>query len=240
MQREPTMQQIPTITEIQAELAALATPRMKKYYLSLGVHEPVYGAPTGAMKPLARRIKGNQVLAEELYGSGNFDSMYLAGMIADVPAMTPDDFRRWMAAAYCPAIADFIVSVSLAEAPFAQSLAAEFSDSAVVTTAAGGWNCYEWLLGSRPDAEFSPAMVQGLLERVVRQCATQPAVVQSAMQRVVVAIGVSYRPLHTAALEAATTLQASLGAGADAHLLAQIAQAATKGRVGFKRRHVRC
>jgi hypothetical protein len=30
----------------------------------LGVHEPVYGAPTGAMKPLARRIKGNQVLAE--------------------------------------------------------------------------------------------------------------------------------------------------------------------------------
>jgi hypothetical protein len=228
------------VAEVMTALAELATPRMRKYYLSLGVREPVYGAPTGAMKPLARRHKGNQALAEALYASNVFDAMYVAGMIADVPAMSPDDFRRWMAAAYCPVIADFIVSVSLAEASFAQSLAAEFIESELVTTAAGGWNCYEWLLGSRPDAEFAPAMVQGLLERVIHQCATQPPAVQHAMQRVVVAIGVSYRPLHGEALQAATTLQARLGASADEKLLAQIAQAATKGRIGFKRRHVRC
>jgi 3-methyladenine DNA glycosylase AlkD len=226
------MQQTPTIAEIQAELATLATPRMKKYYLSLGVNEPVYGAPTGAMKPLARRIKGNQALAEALYASGNFDSMYLAGMIADVPAMTQADFRRWMAAASCPTIADFIVSVSLAEADFAQELAREFIDSTEETTSAGGWNCYEWLLGSRPDHEFAVETVQVLLERVQTTYDQQSPVVQSAMQRVVVAIAVSYRPLHGEALALARHMMPQA--------VTQIEQAIAKGRIGFKRRHVRC
>lgn len=226
------MQQTPTIAEIQAELATLATPRMKKYYLSLGVHEPVYGAPTGAMKPLARRIKGNQALAEALYASGNFDSMYLAGMIADVPSMTQADFRRWMAAAYCPTIADFIVSVSLAEADFAQELAIEFINSGDETTSAGGWNCYEWLLGSRPDHEFAVETVQVLLERVQTTYDQQSSVVQLAMQRVVVAIAVSYRPLHGEALALARRMMPQA--------VPQIEQAVAKGRIGFKRRHVRC
>lgn len=70
------------------------------------------------MKPIAKRIKTNQILADELYSTGNYDAMYLAGMIADPKAMTEVDFNRWMEGAYFYMISDFIVAVTLAETDF--------------------------------------------------------------------------------------------------------------------------
>lgn len=229
-----------SVDHILAALAALATPRMKKYYLAQGVREPVYGAPTGAMKPIARPINGNQPIAETLYATGIFDAMYLAGMICAVETMTPADFRRWMDQAYCAFIAEAVVAVSLAETAFAQPLAAEFMASPSEAIAAGGWSCYEWLLGARPDHEFTPATIQALLDAVPVTIASQPRAVQSAMQRVVVAVGVSYRPLHAEALHTATQLQTTLPTPVNQTPATAIERAVAAGRVGFKRRHVRC
>lgn len=53
--------------------------------------------------------KHNQPLAEELYATGNYDAMYLAGMIAEPDKMTEEDFNRWMDGAYFYMISDFIV-----------------------------------------------------------------------------------------------------------------------------------
>ena len=228
------------IDDILTALAALATPRMKKYYMAQGVREPVYGAPTGAMKPIARPINGQQAIAEALYATGIFDAMYLAGMICDVTMMTPADFRRWMDQAYCAFIAEAVVAVSLAETPFAQPVAHEFMASPVEAIAAGGWSCYEWLLGSRPDHEFTSATIQQLLDAVSGTITQQPRAVQSAMQRVVVAVGVSYRPLHDNALHTARHLQATLPAAVNQSAATAIERALAAGRIGFKRRHVRC
>ena len=81
-----------TLNEIMVELENLATPRMKKYYQSQGAKEPFFGVATGALKPIGKKLKNNQDMAEALYQTGNYDAMYLAGMIADVSKMTKDDF----------------------------------------------------------------------------------------------------------------------------------------------------
>ena len=81
---------------VMQELEALGKERMKKMYISNGAHEPVFGVATGAMKPLSKKIKINQELAEELYATGNYDAMYFAGIIADPKAMTESDYDRWM------------------------------------------------------------------------------------------------------------------------------------------------
>ena len=70
----------------------------RKMYMSNGAHEPLFGVATGAMKPIAKKIKIDQALAEELYATGNYDAMYFAGIIADPKAMTVEDFNRWMEA----------------------------------------------------------------------------------------------------------------------------------------------
>src|SRR4029078_756407 len=85
---------------VMQELEALGKERMKKMYISNGAHEPLFGVATGAMKPIARKIKINQPLAEELYATGNYDAMYFAGIIADPKAMSESDFNRWMDGGY--------------------------------------------------------------------------------------------------------------------------------------------
>ena len=100
---------------VMQELEALGKERMKKMYISNGAHEPLFGVATGAMKPIAKKIKINQPLAEELYATGNYDAMYFAGIIADPKAMTESDFDRWMDAAYFYMLSDYVVAVTLSE-----------------------------------------------------------------------------------------------------------------------------
>ncbi|MGV2805855.1 DNA alkylation repair protein, partial [Clostridium perfringens] len=104
------------VESVMSELEALGKERLKKMYLSKGAREPLFGVATGAMKPIAKKIKINQPLAEQLYATGNYDAMYFAGIIADPKAMTAADYDRWMDAAYFYMLSDYVVAVTLAEA----------------------------------------------------------------------------------------------------------------------------
>ena len=108
---------------VMQELEALGKERTKKIYVSNGAHEPLFGVATGAMKPIAKKIKINQDLADELYATGNYDAMYFAGIIADPKAMTASDYERWIDAAYFYMLSDFVVAVTLSESDIAQEVA---------------------------------------------------------------------------------------------------------------------
>lgn len=233
------------LDSVMHELEALGTAHTKKSYLSRGVREPLFGVATGAMKPLKKRIGVNQALAEELWATGVFDARYLAGMIADVDAMTEADFDRWMNDASYAMLADAVVSVTLAESALARSVADRWIHSGDDERAAAGWATYEWLLGWRPDTYFEPQDIQALLNLVAETIHDAAPRVRRAMNNFIVAAGVSYRPLHEQALQTADAIGAvpsdntseckPLASAGD-----QIRKAAEKGRIGFKRRAVRC
>lgn len=126
-------------------------------YMSNGAHEPLFGVATGAMKPIAKKIKIDQALAEELYATGNYDAMYFAGVIADPKAMTVEDFNRWIEAAYFYMLSDYVVAVTLAEAPIAQEVADAWIASGEELKMSAGWSCYCWLLGIARIASFPRA-----------------------------------------------------------------------------------
>lgn len=121
------------------------------------------------MKPIFKKTKINQPLAEQLYATGNYDAMYFAGIIADPNAMTEADYDRWMDAAYFYMLSDFVVAVTLAEADIAQEVADKWIASGEELRMSGGWNCYCWLLGNRPDDEFSESKIAGMLELVKKR-----------------------------------------------------------------------
>lgn len=224
----------PDLDSVLRELEALGTEHTKKNYLSRGVREPLFGVATGAMKPLKKLIGMDQALAEELWATGNFDAMYLAGMVADVGIMTEADFDRWMDGAYTAMLADSVVSVTLAESDVARQVADRWIRSGDDSRAAAGWACYEWMLGWRPDAYFEPDEVSELLDLAAATIHEASPRVKRAMNKFVIAVGVSYLPLHDYALRTADEVK-QLGSAAE-----QIRKAAEKGRAGFKRRAVRC
>jgi hypothetical protein len=232
------------LEEAMGELEKLGSDRMKKYYMGNGAQEPLFGVATGAMKPLFKKIKKDQALAEELYATGNYDAMYFAGMIADPKAMTGDDFDRWMEKAYFYMASDYIVAVTLAEAECAQAVACRWIDSGKELHMSAGWACFEWLLGWRPDSFFDAPTIRGLLEKVAATMHGQPGQARRAMNNFVAAAGVSFLPLHDEALETAKAIgkikSAAKGACAFQPALGLIQKAIDKGRLGFKRKAVRC
>lgn len=231
--------------EVMRELESLGSERTKKQYISQGAREPLFGVASGAMKPIAKKIKNNQSLAEELYATGNYDAMYLAGMIADPQKMTPADFERWIEKAYFYMISDYIVAVTLAETDFAQEVADKFIASGEELVMSAGWSCYEWLLGSRKDTEFDRNKILTMLEYVEKHIHTQPNRTRYAMNGFVMAVGISFIPLHEEALRTAERIgEVSVSMGKRAcsvpKAFEMIKRETDKGRLGFKRKNVRC
>lgn len=227
------------------QLQALGTERTKKAYLRHGAREPLFGVATGAMKPIAKQTGLDHDLAMRLYATGNYDAMYFAGMITDPALMTETDFERWIEGAYCCGISDFIVAVSLAETSFAQTVADRWIQSDVDLYASAGWSCYTWLLGVRPDNCFDKSKLLAMLGLAVQKMPHSPGRVRNAMNGFIAAVGISYLPLHEQALQAARqtgTIDVEIEeAGCKTPAaLETIQKAAAAGRIGFKRRKVRC
>lgn len=230
---------------VMQELAALGKERMKKIYLSNGAHEPLFGVATGEMKPLFRKIKLNQPLAEELYATGNYDAMYFAGIIAEPKAMTAADYDRWIDGAYFYMLSDYVVAVTLAEADIAQEVADRWIASGDELRMSAGWSCYCWLLGNRPDSEFSAVKLAGMLDLAKQTIHDAPERAKYSMNNFIYTTAISYVPLHDKAVEtaaAAGPVEVQKDKKKSSFLIAseRIQKSLARGELGFKRKHVRC
>lgn len=232
---------------VMQELEALGKERTKKIYISNGAREPLFGVATGAMKPIFKKTGINQSLAEQLYATGNYDAMYFAGIIADPNAMTENDYERWMDAAYFYMLSDYVVAVTLAEADIAQQVADKWIASGEELRMSGGWSCYCWLLGNRPDHEFSESKIAGMLELVKDTIHDSPDRTKYSLNNFLYTVAISYLPLHDKAIETAkmvgpVEVEVSKGKTKSKfiHAYENIQKAVDKGQVGFKRKHVRC
>jgi 3-methyladenine DNA glycosylase AlkD len=230
---------------VMQELEALGKERTKKTYISNGAQEPLFGVATGAMKPMAKIIKKNKHLADQLYATGNYDAMYFAGVIADPKVMAEGDFERWIEGAYFYMLSDYVVAVTLSETDIAQEVADKWIASGEELKMSAGWSCYCWLLGNRKDSEFNPSKVSDMLEQVKNTIHDSPERTKSAMNNFIYTVGISYLPLHDQALATAKSIgpvemkrdnkKSSILLAAD-----QIQSQIEKGKLGFKRKYVRC
>jgi 3-methyladenine DNA glycosylase AlkD len=230
---------------VMEELEALGKERTKKMYISNGAHEPLFGVATGAMKPIAKKIKINQPLAEQLYATGNYDAMYFAGIIADPKAMNESDFERWMDGAYFYMLSDYVVAVTLAETDIAQDVADKWIASGEELRMSAGWSCYCWLLGNRPDSEFSESKLAHMLEMVEKTIHESPERTKSSMNNFINTVGISYLPLHEKAVETAKAIgpvevKREKKKSSVLNAYESIQKEVDRGKMGFKRKYVRC
>lgn len=233
------------VSAVLKELESLATAHTKKRYISNGAKEPLFGVPTGKMKPMSKKIVMDQELSEKLYATGNFDAMYFAGIIADPNTMTKEDYNRWMKDAYFFMLSDMVVSVTLSESDIAEEVADEWIKTEKDLYMSAGWSTYCWLLGSRKDEEFSTEKLTKMLEYVKENIQNMPPHSKDAMMNFVYTVGTSYVPLH----EEALAIAKAIGEVEIEHenkktkiinAFENIQTQVEKDRIGFKRKYVRC
>src|SRR5262245_55394707 len=119
------MEAIMSAQSILQEIKPLGKESYKKVLFNHGVTEPCFGVKIEDLKKIQKRVKKDYQLALDLYDTGVYDAMYLAGLIADDAQMTKSDLRRWLKNA-CAPLASATVPWVAAESRYGWELALEW------------------------------------------------------------------------------------------------------------------
>lgn len=190
-----------TAKQILAELKPLGNDSYKKVMSNHGVKEPFFGVKISDLQKIRKRIKKDYQLALDLYDTGNYDAMYLAGLIADDARMTREDLQRWIANATHSGIASFTVAWVAAGSPRGWELALEWIDSKKAMTAEAGWATLRSLVSIKDNSELDLAELKQLLEQVRKGIHQAPDNVRYQMNSFVIAVGSYVQPLTDTALQ---------------------------------------
>jgi 3-methyladenine DNA glycosylase AlkD len=234
-----------TAAEIVKELKPLGSESIKKVLLKHGIPEPLLGVKVEELKKIQKRIKSDYQLALDLYDTGIYDAMYLAGLIADDLKMTKKDLQHWVDKATCHALCGSTVSWVAAESLHGWDLALVWIESKKETVAATGWATLSSLVAIKDDAILDMAELKRLLERVQKTIPKEPNRVRYAMNGFVIAVGTYVKPLTNFALQTAQKIGVvAVDVGDTAckipYAPEYIEKAQKKGTVGKKRKTAKC
>lgn len=235
-----------TAQEVLAELQPLGRTGYKRVLCNNhGVREPCFGVPISELKKLQKRIKRDYQLALDLYDTGNYDAMYLAGLIADDARMTKRDLQRWVVRAYAGSLPGTTVPSVAAGSPHAKALAQLWIASPKSQIAAAGWATWSCLVSVQPDEELDLAGLKQLLRRVRRTIQKAPNAVRYQMNAFVIAAGCYVKALTEFAVrvgEAIGPVTADLGNNQCQIPFAPdyIRKVQQRGTIGKKRKSAKC
>ena len=177
-----------TAKAIVEEIKPLGRDSYKKVLLNHGVKEPCLGVKIEELKKIEKRIKMDYRLALELYDTGIYDAMYLAGLIADDAQMTKRDLQRWAEKA-CGPLAGSIVPWVAAGSPHGSEMALKWIESANEIVAMAGWATLSSLVSIKEDEALDLAELKRLLQRVQQRIHQAPNAVRKQMNGFVIAVG---------------------------------------------------
>jgi 3-methyladenine DNA glycosylase AlkD len=230
-----------------AELSSKGSEKTRSIYARHGNHaKQMFGVSVADLKTIAKTIKGQQALACELYETGNLDAMYLAGMVADGAQMDKRQLQAWAeGASGMPMVGEYTVPWVAVENPRARDLAVEWMASNNEYVAASGWCTYSGLVSTKADALLDLEEIERLLATVVKEVHRAPNRVRCVMNGFVIAVGTYVKPLLKQAKAAAQKIgEVSVDVGDTACKVplasAAIAKNEAAGRVGKKRKTIRC
>lgn len=182
-----------SLEEVMVFLEEHGTEQYRKILTNHGISLPMFGAKVADMKKIEKKVKKNYDLSIALYDTGNYDAMYLAGLIADEKKMTAEDLDKWLLNSGCESIACTTVAWIAAESDFGHELALKWMKSDHETTAAAGWATYTSLIATKENDHINYPEVEGFLDHVAMVIHQEREEVKYQMNAFVIAAG-GYMP----------------------------------------------
>src|ERR1041385_584388 len=244
MPKAPKTANSMTLETVMAELEKMGTPTIKKVLSAHGAREPFFGVRIGDMKAIVKAVKKDHELSLQLYSTGNYDAMYLAGLIADENRISKKDLNSWVKTSYF-GISEYTVPWVAAESPHGWERALEWIESKHENVAAAGWSCLSSWMSLRPDDELDIPALTKLMDRAKKEIHKAPNRVRYVMNMFVICAG-SYVPALT---KKAKEIGAAIGeVSVDLNGTAckvpfipdYLAKVEARGSIGKKKEQARC
>jgi 3-methyladenine DNA glycosylase AlkD len=234
-----------TAEEIVAEIEPQGSESYRKILRNHGAQDPVLGVKIEYLKKIEKRVKKDYQLALDLYDTGIYDAMYLAGLIADDEKMTKKDLRKWVEKANCYSLREYTVTWVTAHSTHGWDMAREWIESKKESVASCGWAVFGGLVAITEDSDLDVKELKLLLKRVEKTIHEQPNRVRYQMNGFVIAVGSYVKELTELALATAGkigTVTVNMGDTAckvpDA--AAYIEKIRARGTIGKKKKTLKC
>ncbi|WP_301111586.1 DNA alkylation repair protein [Microbacterium sp.] len=189
-----------TVAEALGELAALEDPKMRAANEKRGDD---HGINLSRMRALAKRIKTDQALAQELWATGETPARLLALLICRPGDFTADELDAILRETRPPKVNDWFVNYVAKKTPLAEELRLRWFDDADPTVAAAAWSLTTVRVMKDADGLDLPHLLD-LIERDLRDA---PSRLQWAMNETLANIGIYHPQFRARALEIGERLQ---------------------------------
>ena len=190
-----------TTGQIMKELEKKGFESIRKIFKNHGGTGPMYGVKIADLKVIQKKVKKDHELAMGLFATGNYDAMYLAGLIADESKMSKKDIQQWAERSNSKGISEYTVAWVAAESDFGWELGIKWIDSPKENIASAGWNTLSGVIAMKPDNELDIALIKKLLQRIVKEIHSAPNRVRYTMNGFVIGVGAYIKELTKDAIE---------------------------------------
>lgn len=234
-----------TTEQVMKELEKKGSASIKKIFLNHGAAEPMYGVKIADLKVIQKKVKKDHELAMGLFETGNYDAMYLAGLIADESKMGKKDIQQWAERSTSSGISEYTVAWVAAESEHGWELGMKWIDSPKEKIASAGWNTLSGVIAMTPDNELDIVAIKKLLQRISKEIHSAPNRVRYTMNGFVIGVGGYIKELTKEALETAKKIgTVYVDMGGTACLVPSagdyIKKMEAKGYIGKKKKTVKC
>lgn len=234
-----------TAKEILLELEEYGDEKTKNTYITIGAKEPLFGVKVQDLKKVLKKTKKNHELSLELYATGIYDAMYLAGLMADEKQITMEQLELWVGQAYFSYLSEYTVPWVAAETKYGYELGLKWIQSDIETIASAGWGTLAYFAAVHEDEKLDTDTYIKLLDKVEKEIHGAKNRVRYAMNGFVIAVGSYVKALTKKSKEVAQEIgKVTVDAGGTACKVPlandYIDKVITKGRIGVKRKSARC
>ena len=234
-----------TTKEILLELEKLGTEQTKTTYIKHGAKEPLFGVKVQDLKKILKKTKKNHELSLALYATGNYDAMYLAGLMADEKQITKEQLQSWVEQAYWSYLSEYAVPWVAAESVHGFELGLKWIKSDIESIASAGWGTLAYFAAVNDDDNLDIKAYIKLLNTVEKDIHKAQNRVRYTMNGFVIAVGTYVAALTEKSKEVANNIgkvSVEMGGTACKVPLAidYIDKVVAKGRIGIKRKTARC
>jgi len=234
-----------TTKEILSELEEYGDEKTKNTYMTLGAKEPLFGVKVQDLKKILKKTKKNHELSLELFATGNYDAMYLAGLMADEMQITKEQLELWVGQAYFSYLSEYTVPWVAAETEHGFELGLKWIESDIETVVSAGWGTLAYYAAVHEDEKLDSKAYIKLLDTVEKEIHDAQNRVRYTMNGFVIAVGTYIEVLTEKSKEVAKKIgKVSVDVGGTACkvplAIDYIDKIIAKGRIGIKRKTARC
>ncbi|MEV7785464.1 DNA alkylation repair protein [Streptomyces sp. NPDC088106] len=182
-----------TLTEVTAELAALEDPKIRAVNEK---HGDDHGVNLGKLRAVAKRLRTQQELARQLWGTGDTSARLLALLICRPKAFERGELDGMLREARTPKVQDWLVNYVVKKSPHGEELRVAWFVDPDPVVASAGWALTAERVAKKPDG----LDLAGLLDVIEAEMKDAPDRLQWAMNHCLAQIGIEHAEHRARAL----------------------------------------